>query len=155
MRRFRPQLVVLNCGDKHTHGGALHRGTGYIEILDQLQRHLLPPPEPRDSLTAFELVFPRRDEGGEGCCERGKSRGAVIDYVQEHVTGSSRELAAAGMSVGGTSCAQRDDGSWRTCMHRAFAQSETTVSVRVMGRKYPHHSRAMAPHLVMCHNPPN
>ncbi|EGT5576229.1 hypothetical protein ACL1IT_01480 [Corynebacterium striatum] len=101
MRRFRAQLVVLNCGDKHTHGGALHRGTGYIEILDQLQRHLLPPPEPRDSLTAFELVFPRRDEGGEGCCERGKSRGAVIDYVQEHVTGSSRELAAAGMSVGG------------------------------------------------------
>lgn len=86
-----------------THGGALHRGTGYIEILDQLQRHVLPPPEPRDFLTACELVFPQRDaaRAERAAASGGKSRDAVIDYVQEHVMASSRELAAAGMSVGG------------------------------------------------------
>ena len=83
---------------------AENRGTGYIEILDQLEQQLLPPPVPRDSLTEFELTFARRNPTTpeRTAVSGGGTRGRVLDYLREHRTASSRELAgAAGLSLNG------------------------------------------------------
>ncbi|MFS0129649.1 ATP-binding protein [Corynebacterium striatum] len=83
---------------------AENRGSGYIEILDQLERQLLPPPVPRDSLTEFELTFARRNPTTpeRTAALGGGTRGRVLDYLREHRTASSRELAAAaGLSLNG------------------------------------------------------
>lgn len=83
---------------------AENRGTGYIEILDQLQKTLLPPPKPADSLTTFTLTFERREMTlpERSASIHGGSSERIMEYLAQHQSANSRELAAAaGISVGG------------------------------------------------------
>ena len=83
---------------------AENRGTGYIEILDQLQKTLLPPPKPTDSLTTFTLTFERREMTlpERSASIHGGSSERILEYLAQHQSANSRELAAAaGISVGG------------------------------------------------------
>ncbi|MBK4144863.1 putative DNA binding domain-containing protein [Corynebacterium macginleyi] len=83
---------------------AENRGTGYIEILDQLQKTLLPPPKPADSLTMFTLTFQRREMTlpERSASIYGGSSERIMEYLAQQQSANSRELAAAaGISVGG------------------------------------------------------
>ncbi|MGV0342586.1 ATP-binding protein [Corynebacterium mastitidis] len=83
---------------------AENRGTGYAEILDQLQQQLLPPPTVRDSLTAFTLTFERRrhTEPERAASRSGGNRQSILQYLDAHHSASTRELAAAtGLSANG------------------------------------------------------
>lgn len=84
---------------------AENRGSGYQEILSQLEQGMLPPPRPVDRLDSFSLTFERRQMtlAERGAAAGTSSRGRILDYLRTHKTASSRELAAAaGISVGGT-----------------------------------------------------
>ncbi|MCQ9352664.1 putative DNA binding domain-containing protein [Corynebacterium sp. 153RC1] len=83
---------------------AENRGSGFIEILDQLERELLPPPRPQDSLTTFRLEFERRSptDAERQASVTGASKTRILDYLASYPSGTSKELAAAaGVSTGG------------------------------------------------------
>lgn len=83
---------------------AENRGSGYQEILSQLDQQLLPPPIPKDSLTGFRLTFPMRKPTApeKRAHDTVTSRDRIIEHASTHATASSRELAAAaGISVSG------------------------------------------------------
>ena len=80
-----------------------NRGSGYQEIVDTLHRELFPPPIPRGSLERFSLEFLQRNATkAENQAKTGRTaRSAIISYLQEHPSASSRDLAAAsGYSLG-------------------------------------------------------
>lgn len=84
---------------------AENRGSGYQEILSQLEQEMLPPPRPVDRLDSFSLTFERRQmtPAERGAAAGTSSRARILDYLHTHKTASSRELAgAAGIGVGGT-----------------------------------------------------
>lgn len=83
---------------------AENRGSGYQEIERQLSDNLLPPPELTDGLTHFALTFPSRmmADAEQGAASGVSSRSQILQYLEEHRTATSRELAAAaGIGVGG------------------------------------------------------
>lgn len=83
---------------------AENRGTGYIEIIDQLARELLPPPQVQNTLSMFALTFVRRGmtEPERRAARSGGSKESVVEYLRQHHAASTRELAAAaGLSANG------------------------------------------------------
>ena len=83
---------------------AENRGSGYQEILSQLEAQMLPPPIPEDSLTGFRLTFKIRQPTApeKQAANAQSSRQRIIDYASKHATSSSRELAAAaGITLSG------------------------------------------------------
>ncbi|MDE1535888.1 MULTISPECIES: ATP-binding protein [Actinotignum] len=84
---------------------AENRGSGYQEIMTQLEREMLPPARPVDRLDSFSLTFERRrmTPAEQGAAAGTSSRERVLDYLRTHASATSRELAgAAGISLGGT-----------------------------------------------------
>ncbi|MFT3944314.1 MAG: ATP-binding protein [Ancrocorticia sp.] len=82
---------------------AENRGSGYQEIMTQLERDMLPPPIPKDSLTGFSLTFERRrmTKAERRSSQGATSRDQILNYLLTHSSANSRELAAAaGVSVG-------------------------------------------------------
>lgn len=78
-----------------------NRGTGYQEIEEQLKNALMPPPQPRDSLTSFCLTFDkRRLDPSESNARRFESVDeAIVDILRARRSASTRELAdASGLS---------------------------------------------------------
>lgn len=83
---------------------AENRGSGYQEILSQLEREMLPPPIPADRLDSFSLTFERRrmTASEAGAAAGQSSRERILEYLRGRSSASSRELAgAAGIGVGG------------------------------------------------------
>ena len=98
---------------------AENRGSGYQEILDKLHRDLLPPPEVRNSLTRFALLFYKRGETEDAPLTKHtessahahsiahskpaantSTREAIVDYLRAHDSASTKELAdAAGVTA--------------------------------------------------------
>ncbi|MDK4283100.1 ATP-binding protein [Corynebacterium propinquum] len=98
---------------------AENRGSGYQEILDKLHRDLLPPPEVRNSLTRFALLFYKRGETEHTTLTKHtessahahsiahskpavntSTREAIVDYLRTHDSASTKELAdAAGVTA--------------------------------------------------------
>lgn len=98
---------------------AENRGSGYQEILDKLHRDLLPPPEVRNSLTRFALLFYKRGETEDTPLTKHaessahahsiahskpaantSTREAIVDYLRAHDSASTKELAdAAGVTA--------------------------------------------------------
>lgn len=76
---------------------AENRGSGYQEILDKLQQELLPPPAPHSNLNGFRLEFFKRKPtpAEQASREGGSTRKVVLDYLAQHSSASSRDLAAA------------------------------------------------------------
>ena len=84
---------------------AENRGSGYQEIMTQLEREMLPPARPVDRLDSFSLTFERRrmTPAEQGAAAGTSSRERILDYLRTHASATSRELAgAAGISLGGT-----------------------------------------------------
>lgn len=82
---------------------AENRGSGYQEILNQLERELLPAPVPEDSPTRFALTFERRrlqpaelGMAGQSSAER------MLEHLRRHHSATSRDLAAVtGLTLSG------------------------------------------------------
>ncbi|EEJ52936.1 divergent AAA domain protein [Mobiluncus mulieris ATCC 35239] len=84
---------------------AENRGSGYHEILSQLEKESLPRPLPVDRLDSFSITFERRrmTPAEKGINAELSSKDKILDYLATHPTASSRELAeTAGISIGGT-----------------------------------------------------
>lgn len=71
---------------------AENRGTGIAVIRNELAHSLLPPPEMRDSLTDFTVVFRRRRVASQERYASATDR--VRDYLEHHETASSSDLMA-------------------------------------------------------------
>ena len=83
---------------------AENRGSGYQEIMTQLEREMLPPAIPVDRLDSFSLTFERRRMtlAEQGAAAGTSSREKILEYLRSHSSATSRELAgAAGIGVGG------------------------------------------------------
>lgn len=83
---------------------AENRGSGFREIIHQLDTSLLPAPKAKDSLSSFQLSFERREHTAvELSASQGvSSKEKIVEYLSHHSTATSRELAAAaGVSISG------------------------------------------------------
>lgn len=83
---------------------AENRGSGFQEIERQLENDLLPPAKPKDKLTSFSLTFQRRllTDAERGAAAGSSSTERILNYLHNHPSATSRELAAAaGIGVGG------------------------------------------------------
>lgn len=84
---------------------AENRGSGYHEILSQLEKESLPRPIPVDRLDSFSITFERRrmTPAEKGINPELSSKDKILDYLASHHTANSRELAeAANVSIGAT-----------------------------------------------------
>lgn len=83
---------------------AENRGTGYAEILHQLEQKHLPPPGVKDSLTSFRLIFWRRgsDEAKRRTAQGREHENVIERYLEANLSAPVGELAtASGLSKSG------------------------------------------------------
>lgn len=70
-----------------------NRGTGYLEMTEQLERSMMMPPRPYSSTVSFLLTIDkRRVAKGEGLATIGGLDEAILDYLASHSSASNREL---------------------------------------------------------------